>query len=97
LNQNGSINSISNPAHEGDIVVVFATGLSGTGKITGQIHDTPIDTPYYAGPAPGLDGVQQVNLQIPKGLAGMTTQLSVCGTSSDSNRVCSLPIQLSVQ
>jgi len=97
LNQDGSINSISNQAHAGDIVAVFATGLSGTGKISGQIHDTPIDAPYYAGPAPGMDGVQQVNLQIPAGLAGMTTQLSVCGTSADNTKVCSTPIQLSIQ
>jgi len=97
LNQNGSINSISNPAHAGDIVAVFATGLSGTGKITGQIHDTAIDTPYYAGPAPRMDGVQQVNLQIPQGLAGMTTQLSVCGAAADNTKVCSTPIQLTIQ
>src|SRR5262249_221569 len=79
LNEDGSINSMSNPTREGDIVVVFATGLSGNGKISGQIQDTQIDVPYYAGPAPHLDGVQQVNLQIPPGFGGITNQLAVCG------------------
>ncbi len=97
LNQDASINSISNPAVPGSVVVVYATGLSGTGSITARIHDQDIDAPYYAGPAPGLQGVQQVNVRIPQGLSGLTTDLSVCGAPDPASaKICSTPIQLSI-
>jgi uncharacterized protein (TIGR03437 family) len=98
LNQDASLNSISNPAAPASIVVVFATGLSGGGQISARIHDQDIDVPYYAGPAPGFQGVQQVNVQIPQGLSGLTTDLSVCGApDSSSAKICSTPIQLSIK
>ena len=98
LNQDATINSIGNPAAPAGVVVVYATGLSGSGGITARIHDQDIDTPYYAGPAPGLQGVQQVNVRIPQGLTGLTTDLSVCGAPDPAAaKICSTPIQLSIQ
>jgi uncharacterized protein (TIGR03437 family) len=98
LNQDASINSISNPAAPASVVVVFATGLSGSGQISARLHDQDIDAPYYAGPAPGLQGVQQVNVRIPQGLSGLTTDLSVCGAPDPSSaKICSTPIQLSIK
>jgi uncharacterized protein (TIGR03437 family) len=98
LNQDASINSIQNPADPSSIVVVFATGLSGSGHLSARIHDQDIDAPYYAGPAPGLLGVQQVNVLIPASLHSMTTDLSVCGaTDASAAKVCSPPIQVSIK
>jgi uncharacterized protein (TIGR03437 family) len=98
LNQDASINSISNPAAPASVVVVFATGLSGSGQISARLHDQDIDAPYYAGPAPGLQGVQQVNVQIPQGLSRLTTDLSVCAAPDPSSaKICSTPIQLSIK
>ena len=98
LNQDGSINSIQNPADPASVVVVFATGLSGSGHLSARVHDQDIDAPYYAGPAPGLPGVQQVNVTIPEGLRGMTTDLSVCGAvDSSAAKVCSAPVQVSIK
>jgi uncharacterized protein (TIGR03437 family) len=98
LNQDSSINSIDNPADPASVVVVFATGLSGSGKITARVHDEDIEVLYYAGPAPGLAGVQQVNLRIPEDIHGMTTDLYVCGeATSSAAKVCSAPVQLSIK
>ena len=46
--------------------------------------------------APGFPGVQQVNVMVPPGLGGMTTQLYACGTSSGTE-VCSLPVPLTLK
>ncbi len=70
LNPDGTINSQSNPAHPGDTVLVYATGLGDT-KPSGQdgaLYGTPSPVPLYpvtmyyyanvslayAGPAPGI-------------------------------------------
>jgi uncharacterized protein (TIGR03437 family) len=96
LNQDLTVNGASNGASAGSVVVLWATGLSGAGTITGHIADRDIPAPYYAGPAPGLIGVQQVNLGVPADLAAMTTQLYVCGTSTSAT-VCSLPVPLTLK
>jgi uncharacterized protein (TIGR03437 family) len=97
LNQDSTINSIQSPADPSSIVVVFATGLSGSGHLSARVHDLDIDAPYYAGPAPGFPGVQQVNISIPASLHSMTTDLSVCGDDSSTGKVCSPPIQISIK
>lgn len=70
LNPDGTVNSQSNPAHPGDAVVVYATGLGDT-KPPGQdgaLYQAPAPAPLYpvtmyyyqnvslayAGPAPGI-------------------------------------------
>ncbi len=95
LNQDFSANSSGNPAQLGSVIQIFATGLSGTGTITGQIHDRVIGVPYYAGPAPGLLGVQQVDLVVPQDLPAMTTDVYVCGSIGDQ-RICSPPARLTI-
>jgi len=96
LNQDGTRNSLANPASVGTIVYFFATGLSGTGAITVRIGDREINNLYYAGPAPTLPGVQQVNLMVPTDLAAGTSNLYVCGSSGAATPVCSLPALLTV-
>lgn len=101
VNQDGSVNSASNGAAPGSIIALWATGLSGTGTITGNIGGEDIAVPYYAGPAPGFIGVQQVNLMVPTDLAPGSTQVYVCGASpsngAGASKVCSIPAPLSVK
>jgi uncharacterized protein (TIGR03437 family) len=95
LNQDSTVNDVNNGASAGSVIYLYATGLSGAGTITGHIHDRDITNPYYAGPAPGLIGVQQVNLAVPSDLPAMSTELYVCGTSAA--KVCSLPVPLTLK
>ena len=88
LNQDYSVNSESNPAHAGSVVQVFATGLPSNGVITAKIHDQVVTAPYYGGPAPGLPGVQQVNIIVPA-LPTTQTSVYVCGGTSTDDQVCS--------
>ncbi|HLI85948.1 MAG TPA: IPT/TIG domain-containing protein [Bryobacteraceae bacterium] len=78
LNQDNSVNSISAPAASGTILQIFATGIPTGATVTAQIGTKSGLVPQYAGPAPGLTGVQQVNLAIPAGLAPQTAQLTLC-------------------
>ena len=96
LNQNWTPNDVNHGAKPGSIIQIFATGLSGAGTITGHIHDRDIPLPYYAGPAPGLEGVQQIDLTVPADLPAMTTALYVCGTPAAGSPVCSTPAQLTI-
>jgi uncharacterized protein (TIGR03437 family) len=96
LNQDSTVNSISNGAAAGSVIYFYATGLSGSGTITARIGVTEITSLYYAGPAPGLPGVQQINLTIPSGLGGITTELYACGTSAGVE-VCSLAAPLTLR
>jgi len=96
LNQDYSVNSPDHPAGQGTIVQIFATGLSGTGTITAKLNGQPITAPYYAGPAPGLLGVQQVDLQLPSNLSGPTASIAVCGGATPDQSVCSPAIQITI-
>jgi len=78
INQNGTLNSSSNPAKAGSIVSIWATGFGGfyDGPLDGAVStaannwcsDCEVlnETVEYAGTAPGLiDGVMQINFKIP--------------------------------
>jgi uncharacterized protein (TIGR03437 family) len=96
LNQDYSVNNASTPAHPGDVIQIFATGLSGAGTITARINGSPVNVPYYAGPAPGLAGVQQVDLLLPSDLPGVSADVSVCGVSARTpdQTLCSAPAKV---
>jgi uncharacterized protein (TIGR03437 family) len=96
LNQDSTVNSISNGAAGGSEIYFYATGLSGAGTISVRIGTTELTNLDYAGPAPGFPGVQQINVTIPAGLGGMTTQLYACGTSNGVE-VCSLAVPLTLK
>jgi uncharacterized protein (TIGR03437 family) len=91
-NLDGSMNRQLHPAEHGSYLIVYATGLPQTGPITARIGGYEIATPDYAGPAPTLPGVQQVNLRIPDALSWVSTDLVVCGAG-----VCSPPYQVTVK
>ena len=64
LNQDSSLNSSSNPARPGDIVVLYGTG-DGPGPVVATIAGRPAEV-LYAGPSPGLTaGLVQINVRVP--------------------------------
>jgi uncharacterized protein (TIGR03437 family) len=89
LNQDNSANDPLHQAQPGTVIQIFATGLSGTGVITARIGDQVINQPYYGGPAPGLIGVQQVDLIVPNDLMNAIADVSVCGGVTADLVVCS--------
>jgi hypothetical protein len=82
-----NVNSAANPAGPGENVVVYATGL---GMPANQFRrDIPRLIQPYAGLAPGLAGVNQVNFRVPARLAGGTLPLAIAagGMTSSSAAV----------
>ncbi len=85
INQDGSLNSASNPAARGSVVSLYATGQgSSPSDITLTIagYNAPL---LYAGPAPGFAGLMQINAQIPCGFLPPGIQsvaLSIGGVAS---------------
>jgi uncharacterized protein (TIGR03437 family) len=96
LNQDYSVNGTAHPAAPGSVIQIFATGLSGTGVITAQIGGQAVSQPYYAGAAPGLNGVQQVDLILPQTVQGNSVAISVCGGPTADNVTCSPSVQVAV-
>jgi uncharacterized protein (TIGR03437 family) len=96
LNENNTVNSSKQPAALGSIIQIFATGLSGTGLITAEIGTQLIAQPYYGGPAPGIAGVQQVDLIVPSNLTGSTVKVAVCGGPPAGQVVCSPAVSVAI-
>jgi uncharacterized protein (TIGR03437 family) len=96
LNQNNSVNSSRQPAAPGSVIQIYATGLSGTGVITANIGSQTVTQPYYAGPAPGLTGLQQIDLILPVNLSGNTVNVSVCGGPSVAQVICSPAVPVAI-
>ncbi|MCC6858958.1 MAG: hypothetical protein IT158_10360 [Bryobacterales bacterium] len=63
------LNALLTPALPGDYVILWGTGLGDTpaGDVMVEIGGVPV-APAYAGPAPGLPGVDQINVAIPSGI-----------------------------
>ena len=95
-NQDSSVNSVQQPAAPGSIIQVYATGLSGTGVIIAKIGSETVTQPYYAGPAPGIAGVQQIDLILPSTLTGNTVNVAVCGGPTVAQVVCSPPVAVAI-
>jgi uncharacterized protein (TIGR03437 family) len=96
LNQDYSVNSSKQPAAPGSVIQIFATGLSGTGVITAKIGSEIVTQPYYAGPAPGFVGLQQIDLILPTDLTGNTVNVSVCGGPTAAQVICSPPFSVAI-
>ena len=100
LNQDNTLNSASNPAALGSVIQIFATGLASarSGAISARLGNQVISTPKYAGPAPTVPGLQQVNITIPSDLGATTAALSVCAVATDPNQpVCSPAVTVFVR
>jgi uncharacterized protein (TIGR03437 family) len=67
LNEDGTLNSETNPAAAGSIVVLYATGEGVTTLPVGVSLAGADAQVLYAGPAPGFPGMMQVNARLPAG------------------------------
>jgi len=91
LNQDSSINGTTKPAVRGSILQIFLTGLPPVAGATVNIGNRNLQS-VYSGEAPGVPGLQQVNVMLPADLAG-TAQLTVCAAGP----VCSPSYSITVQ
>jgi uncharacterized protein (TIGR03437 family) len=96
LNQNDSVNGTGSAARAGDILQVFATGIPKGALVSAQIGDRKDLVPLYAGDAPTVPGVQQVNVSVPDGV-GAAASLILCATVPGGQQFCSMGYQLVVQ
>jgi uncharacterized protein (TIGR03437 family) len=96
LNQDYTVNNPMHPAAPGSVIQVYATGLSGMGVITAMIGSEVVAQPYYAGPAPGFDGLQQIDLILPTNVSGNAVNVSVCGGSRWVQPICSPSVSVAV-
>ena len=95
LNQDNSVNGPAAGAPAGTILQIFATGIPDGATVSGQIAGRPGLVPLYAGPAPTLAGVQQVNVMVPAELAASSTQIVVCAATG-GQQYCSAGTALTV-
>ena len=101
LNQNNSVNLPGAPAKVGTVIAAYMTGLTLplTGQVTVKIGTLDFLIPQYAGQAPTLTGVEQINVLIPSALtlSGSSVPFVVCIPALDpTQRVCSPAINLYV-
>jgi uncharacterized protein (TIGR03437 family) len=98
FNSDASQNTATSPQTAGGVLQIFATGLplESLGRITAKIHDVEIEVPGYAGPAPSVPGVQQVNITVADYFPTMRSEVLVCGWPSNApgTRVCSRPVPI---
>jgi uncharacterized protein (TIGR03437 family) len=95
LNQDNSVNGTSRAARSGDVLQIFATGIPKNAVVTAQIGDRKDLVPVYAGEAPTVPGVQQVNVAVPQGV-GAAASLVLCATVPGGEQFCSTGYQVVV-
>ena len=93
LNQDNSVNSTGTPSVRGSTVQIFLTGLPPVSGAMVNIGSRSLQS-VYSGQAPGVPGLQQVNVMLPADLTG-TAQLTVC--TAGSNAVCSPAYSITIQ
>jgi uncharacterized protein (TIGR03437 family) len=64
FDQDGSVNTATNPAAAGSIVTIYLTGQGALASPAASIGNLPAQI-AYAGPTPGTVGVAQMNLKVP--------------------------------
>ena len=97
LNQNGTVNASGVPAAPGSIIQIFATGLATSAfTVNASVNGFPNLIPLYAGDAPGIPGVQQVNVLIPAAVTTGQLNLQICSANLTLN-ACSPLFALTVR
>lgn len=97
LNQDGKLNAPANPAARGQTIVIYATGLGAVSQdgalavvrqpVTVVLQGAELE-PAFAGLAPGLPGVYQVNVKLPLNLPpGLDVPLFLKQAGAASNAV----------
>jgi uncharacterized protein (TIGR03437 family) len=88
LNQDYSVNGPASGAPAGTVIAIWATGIPDGATVSVNLGGRANLVPLYAGKAPELTGVQQVNVAIPTDMAAGTAPMSVCAAVG-SLTVCS--------
>lgn len=96
LNQDNGVNGAGSGAGTGSILQIFATGIPVGANVSVQIAGRRELVPLYAGPAPTVPGVQQVNVAVPSDLPASLTQLIICATVG-GQQYCSAGSPLTIQ
>ena len=91
LNQDNSVNGTAKPAVRGSTLQIFLTGLPPVAGATVSIGNRSLQS-VYSGQAPGVPGLQQVNVLLPADLTG-TAQLTVCAAGPICSPAYSVTIQ----
>jgi len=81
LNQDYSVNANGSGAAAGSYVSIWTTGIPDGATVSVQIAGRQGLVPAYAGGAPDVPGVQQVNVEVPPDLAAGPASLVVCATT----------------
>lgn len=87
LNQNGTRNGPASPARRGEVIVIYGTGLgrlvaqgalrTAESPVAAWVEGIPVEV-LYAGEAPGLKGLNQINLRLPSSLPpGIDLRLAI--------------------
>jgi uncharacterized protein (TIGR03437 family) len=86
-NEDGTLNTASNPAARGSIVVLYGTGIGdGLQPVSAQIGGSPADV-LYTGAVVGYPGIFQVNTRVPFGTPGIVNTLVRVGQVSSQGGV----------
>jgi uncharacterized protein (TIGR03437 family) len=98
LNQDGTRNSESNPAMAGSALQTYGAGVPPGGSLVARIHDIWIETPLFAGAAPGFEGLVQVNFSVPDLMPTMMTEVQLCTAPAPGEPLmCSLGYRIWVK
>jgi uncharacterized protein (TIGR03437 family) len=97
LNQDNTVNSPTNPAPLGTILQIFLTGMPDTGAVATVTIQSRNLVPLYAGAAPGLLGLEQVNVAVPPDLQGVTSTLTICVMGAGNQPYCSQPESIALK
>lgn len=77
VNEDGTLNSESNPAARGSIVLIYATGQGNAPSSVSLKIGQYIAELLFAGPAPGFPGLMQINARVPGGFLSPGVQTVV--------------------
>lgn len=98
LNQDNTVNSPSRPAALGSVLQIFGTGIPDSGAgVTVTIQNRSNLVPLYAGAAPGLPGMQQINVVVPADIQAVTSNLMVCVAGAGGQPSCSQPESIALK
>jgi uncharacterized protein (TIGR03437 family) len=98
LNQDNTVNSAANPAPLGTVLQIFLTGIPDSGAAaTVTIQNRGGLVPLYAGAAPGLLGLEQVNVAVPADLQGVPSNLIICAMGAGNQQYCSQPESIALK
>jgi len=78
------------------VLQIYATGIPAGATVWANIGGPDRLVPLYAGEAPGIPGVQQVNVMVPAGVSNPATPLYLCAMAS-GQQYCSNTYNVAVQ